>query len=69
MVTEVLGLPAAKVVVHNHLIGGGFACKLDANYVETAASTCWWTTWTARSAAVKSPTRTLSPGASALSTS
>lgn len=37
LAAKVLGLPAAKVVVHNHLIGGGFGRKLDADYVETAA--------------------------------
>jgi isoquinoline 1-oxidoreductase beta subunit len=37
MVAKVLGLPPEKVVIHNHLIGGGFGRKLDTDYVETAA--------------------------------
>lgn len=37
LVAKVLGVPAARVVVHNYLIGGGFGRKLDADYVETAA--------------------------------
>jgi isoquinoline 1-oxidoreductase subunit beta len=37
MVAAVVGLPPAKVVVHNHLVGGGFGRKLDADYVETIA--------------------------------
>ncbi len=37
LVAKIVGLPAEKVVVHNHLIGGGFGRKLDADHVETAA--------------------------------
>ncbi|WP_457324663.1 molybdopterin cofactor-binding domain-containing protein [Roseateles sp. P5_E11] len=37
LVAQAAGLPPEKVVVHNHLIGGGFGRKLEADYVETAA--------------------------------
>lgn len=37
LVAKVTGLPQEKVVVHNHLIGGGFGRKLDADYVEQGA--------------------------------
>ena len=33
---KVTGLPLDKVVVHNHLIGGGFGRRLEVDYVETA---------------------------------
>jgi isoquinoline 1-oxidoreductase beta subunit len=33
---SVTGLPAQKVIVHNHLIGGGFGRRLEADYVEKA---------------------------------
>lgn len=33
---QVTGLPAEKVIVHNHLIGGGFGRRLEADYVEKA---------------------------------
>jgi isoquinoline 1-oxidoreductase beta subunit len=37
LVANVLGVPPQNVLVHNHLIGGGFGRKLDADYVEQAA--------------------------------
>lgn len=37
VVARVTGLPPTKVAVHNHLIGGGFGRRLDADYVEQAA--------------------------------
>ena len=37
LVAKVLGIAPEKVLVHNHLLGGGFGRKLDADYVETAA--------------------------------
>jgi isoquinoline 1-oxidoreductase beta subunit len=37
LVAEAVGLPAGKVVVHNHLVGGGFGRKLDADYVAVIA--------------------------------
>ena len=37
VVAKLTGLPPAKVAVHNHLIGGGFGRRLDADYVEQAA--------------------------------
>jgi isoquinoline 1-oxidoreductase beta subunit len=37
MVAAEVGLPPEKVVVHNHLVGGGFGRKLDADYVATIA--------------------------------
>ena len=36
-VSRVTGLPVDKVIVHNHLIGGGFGRRLDVDYVEQAA--------------------------------
>ena len=33
---KVTGLPADKVVTHNHLIGGGFGRRLEVDYVEKA---------------------------------
>lgn len=36
-VAEELGLDPKSVVVHNHLVGGGFGRKLDVDYVVTAA--------------------------------
>jgi isoquinoline 1-oxidoreductase beta subunit len=33
---KVTGLPLEKVVVHNHLIGGGFGRRLETDYVEKA---------------------------------
>src|SRR5271156_4691493 len=33
---KVTGLPLDKIVVHNHLIGGGFGRRLEVDYVETA---------------------------------
>src|SRR5271168_5593886 len=33
---KVSGLPLDKVVVHNHLLGGGFGRRLDVDYVEKA---------------------------------
>ena len=33
---KVTGLPLEKVVVHNHLIGGGFGRRLETDYVERA---------------------------------
>jgi isoquinoline 1-oxidoreductase subunit beta len=33
---KVTGLPAEKVTVHNHLIGGGFGRRLEVDFVETA---------------------------------
>jgi isoquinoline 1-oxidoreductase beta subunit len=37
MVAQAVGLAPEQVMVHNHLIGGGFGRKLEADYVETAA--------------------------------
>lgn len=37
LVAQVVGLPPEKVRVHNHMIGGGFGRRLDADYVEQAA--------------------------------
>lgn len=37
LVAAVLGMKPAQVTVHNHLVGGGFGRKLDADYVVTAA--------------------------------
>ncbi|OUL99269.1 xanthine dehydrogenase family protein molybdopterin-binding subunit [Variovorax sp. JS1663] len=37
LVAGVVGLAPAQVTVHNHLIGGGFGRKLDADYAEIAA--------------------------------
>lgn len=36
MAAEASGLPPEKVVVHNHLLGGGFGRRLEADYVEQA---------------------------------
>ncbi len=36
LVGEALSMPVERVVVHNHLLGGGFGRKLDADYVESA---------------------------------
>ncbi|CAI3798325.1 Isoquinoline 1-oxidoreductase subunit beta [Rheinheimera sp. MM224] len=36
-VAKELGLPPESVVVHNHLLGGGFGRKLDVDYVVSAA--------------------------------
>lgn len=33
---KVTGLPLEKVIVHNHLIGGGFGRRLEVDYVESA---------------------------------
>jgi isoquinoline 1-oxidoreductase subunit beta len=33
---KVTGLPLEKVIVHNHIIGGGFGRRLEVDYVETA---------------------------------
>ena len=33
---KVSGLPLDKVVVHNHLLGGGFGRRLEVDYVEKA---------------------------------
>lgn len=35
-VAALLRIPQDKVVIHNHLIGGGFGRKLDVDFVETA---------------------------------
>ena len=37
VVAHITGLAPAQVAVHNHLIGGGFGRRLDADYVEQAA--------------------------------
>lgn len=37
LVASAIGIPADRVMIHNHLVGGGFGRKLDADYVETAA--------------------------------
>jgi len=37
LVAKVVGLSPEKVTVHNHLIGGGFGRRLDADYAEQAA--------------------------------
>lgn len=37
LVAGITGLAPEKVVVHNHMIGGGFGRRLDADYVEQAA--------------------------------
>jgi isoquinoline 1-oxidoreductase beta subunit len=36
-VATVLGLPAEKVIVHNHLLGGGFGRRLEADMARSAA--------------------------------
>jgi isoquinoline 1-oxidoreductase subunit beta len=36
MAAEASGLPVEKVVVHNHLLGGGFGRRLEADYVAQA---------------------------------
>lgn len=37
LVAKVIGLAPEKVTVHNHLIGGGFGRRLDADFAEQAA--------------------------------
>jgi isoquinoline 1-oxidoreductase beta subunit len=36
MAAEALGMPAEKIVIHNHLLGGGFGRRLEADYVAQA---------------------------------
>jgi isoquinoline 1-oxidoreductase beta subunit len=36
MAAEALGIPAERVVIHNHLLGGGFGRRLEADYVAQA---------------------------------
>lgn len=38
MAAKVLGLPPEKVLLHNHLLGGGFGRRLYTDYVEQAAA-------------------------------
>ncbi|MGO8021174.1 molybdopterin cofactor-binding domain-containing protein [Rhizobium leguminosarum] len=37
-VASVLGVPADRVTVHNHLVGGGFGRKLDVDYIAATAA-------------------------------
>jgi isoquinoline 1-oxidoreductase subunit beta len=36
MASEALGMPVDKIVIHNHLLGGGFGRRLEADYVAQA---------------------------------